>query len=217
MHFEKFQTQPDGSLLVSGIASTESLDSDGEVITAEAMRDALPDYLRWSNLREMHSKSAVGRVLDCQVGQDGRTRIRALIVDREAIRKIIARVYNGFSIAGQVLRKIGNRIVQLALTEISLVDRPANPECVLSFGKRQSNGESTHTAFEHAAQALSLRMASRSSLNETEQETLLRVAKMQGKAIPFDDVTALSLAPNLLAKVLSGLPGRKTHRIEMAC
>src|SRR5207248_11246668 len=63
----------------------------------------------------------------------------ARIVDAEAWEKVTAGVYKGFSIGGHVTgrdpadRKV---ITGLALTEISIVDRPANPEAVFDCWKR---------------------------------------------------------------------------------
>ena len=46
--------------MVYGYASTEALDSQGEVVRKEALAAALPDYMRFANIREMHQPSAVG-------------------------------------------------------------------------------------------------------------------------------------------------------------
>src|SRR5574340_221408 len=45
---------------VSGYASTQTRDSDGEVISLQAVKAALPDYMSFGNIREMHKLSAVG-------------------------------------------------------------------------------------------------------------------------------------------------------------
>ena len=46
--------------MVFGYASTEALDSQGEIVKREALEAALPDYMRFANIREMHQPSAVG-------------------------------------------------------------------------------------------------------------------------------------------------------------
>ncbi len=134
---EKFDKKDDGTLIVSGIASSEVLDSDKETISADAMRSALPEYMKFANIREMHRPVAAGTALSCHVDTEGRTQVTAHIVDSEAVKKIVAGVYKGFSIAGQTLSKIGNCITRLTLSEISLVDRPANPECVFGVWKAE--------------------------------------------------------------------------------
>ena len=46
--------------MVFGYASTAALDSQGEIVLPSAIEKALPDYMRFANIREMHSSSAVG-------------------------------------------------------------------------------------------------------------------------------------------------------------
>jgi hypothetical protein len=131
----KVDRDDDGYLLVEGIASSETVDSDSEVVTAEAMKAALPDYMRGSGgpLREMHQPIAAGIVIAATVRDDGSTFIKARVVDAAAIAKIDAGVLRGFSIGGKALARDPNdrhRIVKLRLSEISVVDRPSNPDSV---------------------------------------------------------------------------------------
>jgi hypothetical protein len=122
---EKFDAQPDGSVIVEGVASNELPDSQGEIVKADAMRDAICGFMQWANIREMHRPSAVGTALECKVDEKGQTNLRARIVDSEAVKKVMAGVYKAFSIGGSMLAKSGNAITRLILSEISLVDRPA--------------------------------------------------------------------------------------------
>jgi len=72
------------------------------------------------------------------VQEDGRTWFGAHIVDPIAVKKIQTEVYKGFSIGGKVLaRDPLNKtvITELKLVEVSLVDRPANPEAVFTMYK----------------------------------------------------------------------------------
>ena len=134
----KVEEQDDGTLKVWGVASSEAADSDGETITADAMKAALPDYMKFGAVREMHQPKAAGTALEVEVGDDGVTKICAHVVDSEAIKKVQTGVYKGFSIGGRVtgrdeLKK--TTITGLRLTEISLVDRPANPDAVITCYK----------------------------------------------------------------------------------
>jgi HK97 family phage prohead protease len=134
----KIEDQPDGTLKVFGVASTGARDDEGEVVRPEAMKAALPDYARYPALREMHQPTAAGRTLEATVDDDGVTRIVAQVVDPVAIAKVKSRTYSGFSIGGRVLaRDPGDSsvITKIKLTEISLVDRPANPEAVIDLWK----------------------------------------------------------------------------------
>ncbi len=54
----KMEAQDDGTVKVWGYASSEAVDSDGEVIAAEAMKAAIPDYMKFGAVREMHGSNA---------------------------------------------------------------------------------------------------------------------------------------------------------------
>jgi phage head maturation protease len=134
----KVEDQDDGTIMVYGIASSESRDGVGEIILAEAMRGALPDYTRFPALREMHQPMAAGRVVEVDVDDDGVTHIAAHVVDPIAIVKVRTGVYAGFSIGGKVLKRDPQDrtvITALKLIEISLVDSPCNPDAILSMWK----------------------------------------------------------------------------------
>lgn len=136
----KVEEQDDGSLRVYGFASTGAEDSDGEVITPEAMKAALPDYMKWGAVREMHQAKAAGTAIEAEVREDGKTWFGAHIVDSEAVKKVKAKVYKGFSIGGKVRERDEAKksvITGLNLVEVSLVDRPANPECQLVMYKAE--------------------------------------------------------------------------------
>ena len=136
--FTKVEEQEDGTLKVSGIASSESVDSDGEIITADAMKAAIPDYMAFGALREMHTSWAAGTAIKCEVNDEKQTEFEALVVDAEAIKKVQTGTYKGFSIGGRVTKRDPlnrNTIQGIKLVEVSLVDRPANPDAVFSLGK----------------------------------------------------------------------------------
>jgi len=123
--------------MVFGYASTQALDSQGEVIKREAVEAALPDYMRFANIREMHQPSAVGVTKEADMDHKG-LHIAAKVVDDEAWEKVKEGVYKGFSIGGRVTKRDpDNRkiITGLELNEISLVDRPANPDAIIDLHK----------------------------------------------------------------------------------
>ena len=135
---QKVEPQDDGTVRVYGIATSEALDEQGEIVRADAIRAAIPDYMRFPALREMHQLSAAGTTLEAEVCEDGTTRIVAHVVDPVAVAKVRNQVYRGFSIGGRVTqREAGNpnTVTGLVLNEISLVDRPANPEAVFDCWK----------------------------------------------------------------------------------
>lgn len=140
----KTEDQPDGTIKVFGIAGTGKPDSVGETVLSSAMKAALPDYERFPALRSMHQLSAAGTVLDAQVDDDGITRIEALVVDTDAIKKVQTGVYRGFSIGGKVLGRDPtdrNVITKLKLNEISLVDRPCDPDATIDLWKADAATE----------------------------------------------------------------------------
>ncbi|HGO9176896.1 TPA: caudovirus prohead protease [Neisseria meningitidis] len=134
----KMEAQDDGTVKVWGYASSEAVDSDGEVIAAEAMKAAIPDYMKFGAVREMHGSNAAGTAIEINVEDDGRTFFGAHIVDPIAVTKVKTGVYKGFSIGGSVTARDElnkSQITGLKLTEISLVDRPANPDAVFTCFK----------------------------------------------------------------------------------
>ncbi len=125
--------------MVWGYASTEAEDDQGEVITRDALAAALSDYLKFANIREMHQMSAVGIAEEAGVDDKG-LYVGARIIDPRAWDKVTSGVYKGFSVGGKVKGRDArdrNVITALSLTEISLVDRPANPEAVFDCWKAE--------------------------------------------------------------------------------
>jgi phage head maturation protease len=124
--------------MVFGYASTETLDQQGEIVRIEALEAVLPEYMRFANIREMHQPSAVGIAEEAQIDEKGLW-LGARVVDDRAWEKVTEGVYKGFSIGGRVTARDpqDRRVVTgVDLTEISLVDRPANPEAVFAMMKR---------------------------------------------------------------------------------
>lgn len=137
----KTEQAEDGTIRVYGYASSGAVDADGETITPEAMKAALPDYMKWGAVREMHQPLAAGTAIAAEVQDDGRTFFGAHVIDPVACKKVAAGVYKGFSIGGRVLERdpTNRRIIKaLKLTEVSLVDRPANPEAVFTVVKMEA-------------------------------------------------------------------------------
>jgi len=148
--------------IASGIASTDTIDDQpgvldgqayvGDVVDTGAVEGALDDYLKWSNVREMHTNSAVGTAITAKV-IDGKLHLSVKVVDDGAWEKVKQGVYKGFSIGGRALKsrleqlpdgRFIRRILKMVLTEISLVDRPANPEArILVFKGADMAGQET--------------------------------------------------------------------------
>jgi phage head maturation protease len=128
---------------VFGYASSPTRDRQGEVVLPEAVRDALPEYWKMPAVREMHAAKAVGKGIEGNVGADGRFWFGAAIVDQGCWNKIKHNVLRGFSLGGRVLERDPNDrsvITKLMLNEISVVDRPANPDSQFTLLKRFDGG-----------------------------------------------------------------------------
>lgn len=155
------QEDGDDFITIGGIASSNILDLDGEVITTEAMKNAREDYLKWANIRQMHQSIAAGICTKFDILENGDTYIEAKIFDKDTITKIKNGVLKGFSIGGKVLKRLGNKILEIILIEISVVDRPCNPAAVMQFYKadmakftKEENNMSENQAQEQATQVI---------------------------------------------------------------
>jgi hypothetical protein len=135
---QKVEEAEDDTIKVFGIASTESRDSSGEIIMASAIKSAIPGYLQYPALREMHGLQAAGRTIDLEVDDDNVTHIVAHVVDPVAIKKVKSGTYSGFSVGGKVTKRDKDDrsvITGIILSEISLVDRPCQAEAAITMWK----------------------------------------------------------------------------------
>jgi len=131
--------------MVFGYATTATVDSQDEIVDLEASFDAVDDWKKWATIKEMHrEETAVGiaPIIEKHVGVG--VYIGAEIVDDQAWRKCLKGVYKGFSIGGcNPVRKVKEdnktHVVKYTLREISLVDRPANPDSIFTVAKRDED------------------------------------------------------------------------------
>ena len=145
---EKADKQPDGTLMVYGKATDDSIDIDQQICDAAWLDRAMPAWFKsGGNIREQHSSIAAGVAKEYEVKADGHY-IMAHVVDPVSVKKVDAGVLRGFSIgikSPRVVRdqKAANgRIIDGQIVEVSLVDRPANPNCQLVLAK-SVDGESS--------------------------------------------------------------------------
>lgn len=144
--------------LVSGYATLDNIDTQGDVVLAEASAAAFSRAR--GNLREMHDKVAVGKVVDFKedefFDQETNKFYRGIFVTayvskgaQNTWEKVLDGTLTGFSIGGEVndsteeFVKDAGRTVRFIkdydLVELSLVDNPANQLAnVLSFQKSAS-------------------------------------------------------------------------------
>ncbi len=134
------ERQSDGTLLVTGIATDDTLDVDQQICDPEWLARAMPEWFKYGNIREQHSNIAAG--VATKYEQDGTQHIvTAHVVDPSSVMKVESGVLKGFSIGIRDPRishdkaAPGGRIVDGEIVEVSLVDRPANPSCMLELAK----------------------------------------------------------------------------------
>src|SRR5689334_3671996 len=85
--FIPIHKRDDEKRMVYGYASTEALDSDGEIISRECMQNALDQYMKFGTVREMHQDWAAGRTQEADFDEKG-LYIGAKIVDDQAWEKV---------------------------------------------------------------------------------------------------------------------------------
>jgi hypothetical protein len=137
----KQEKQEDGTLLVYGKATDDALDIDQQICDAAWLEKAMPEWFKTGgNIREQHSNIAAGVAKELDSKADGHY-ISALVVDPISVKKVETGVLKGFSIgirSPRIVRdtKAANgRIIDGQIVEISLVDRPANPNAKLMLAK----------------------------------------------------------------------------------
>ena len=137
----KQEKQEDGSLLVYGKATDDSLDIDQQICDDTWLSSAMPEWFKsGGNIREQHSSIAAGVAKEYESKPDGHY-ISVLVVDPVSVKKVESGVLKGFSIgikSPRVVRdqKAANgRIIDGQIVEVSLVDRPANPNAKLMLAK----------------------------------------------------------------------------------
>jgi hypothetical protein len=141
----KTETTDDGDLLVYGKATGPDLDLDEQRCDPDWLKNAMPGWAQWANIREQHSAIAAGvGVETVQEGDDWY--VKSLVVDAGSAKKVEKGVLKGYSIGIKNARVVkdatapGGRIVGGDIVEISLVDRPCNPTATMAIAK-SADGE----------------------------------------------------------------------------
>jgi hypothetical protein len=141
----KFEEDADGNLVVEGVVTDGTVDSDRQIVEPGFSAKALTDWMESGpNVRVMHSPSLypAGRGLQVELGENTH-RLKALVVEPTAQKLVRNKVLRAFSvgIANPVItrdpsgRAPGGIVTGGELAEVSLVDRPANKNCQLVLAK----------------------------------------------------------------------------------
>jgi hypothetical protein len=130
--------------IVEGWASTDEKDRQGDRIPYDVMVDTMTGDAETLGIREMHQPKAVGMLKNWWGDKDAkRVGVQVYLSKsrdgEDALTKVKEGVLKGFSIGGRALDwayEGSTRIIKkMALTEISLVDVPANPQAVITLVK----------------------------------------------------------------------------------
>lgn len=140
---------------VEGVASSETVDKQNEIVDYNASKVAFGE---WNGaIREMHQPISVGKAVEIIPDDENKCVYVKAFISRGAEdtwTKIKEGVLTGFSIGGNTLdksvqiikdaksgqEKHVTRINKYRLNELSLVDNPANPDAEFTLVKRADDG-----------------------------------------------------------------------------
>ena len=150
-----FKEAEDGSMFVYGLATDPTLDMDQQICDPGWLKSAMPQWFKTgANVREQHSSIAAGVGIELNADGD-KWMLKSEVVDPVTQTKVRKGVLKAYSIGikqAKVMKSdeapngviVGGNIV-----EVSLVDRPANPNARIEIAK-SVNGELTMSEIEKA-------------------------------------------------------------------
>ena len=155
--------------IVTGFATLDNLDRQGDVVPSEASVKAFENFR--GNIREMHQPIAVGKVVsfkeDTYFDQESKKFYNGIVVSayvskgaQDTWEKVLDGTLTGFSIGGEIndtedvfdeeMGKAYRVIKEYSLSELSLVDNPANQFAnVFSIEKGVATGYLSKTSTEN--------------------------------------------------------------------
>lgn len=141
----KSERDENGDLLVYGKATGPDLDLDGQICDPTWLKSAMPAWMEWGNVREMHQPIAAGVGMELtEIGDDWY--LKSKCIDPGTARKIEEGVLKGYSVGiknAKIVRDNGapaGRIVGGSVVETSYVDRPCNPTAKMAICKMDKSG-----------------------------------------------------------------------------
>lgn len=144
---EKMERDEDGDLVVKGVATDGTVDSDDQIVDTDWSAKALSEWLHTGgNVRMSHDpQRPVGKGLQVELNRDGDGKhwVKSVIVDPVAARLVEKGVLRAYSvgIARPVIKRDptgkarGGIITGGSLVELSIVDRPSNKSSYLELAK----------------------------------------------------------------------------------
>jgi hypothetical protein len=194
----KWEQDEDGDLVIKGIATDGTVDSDDQIVDPVWSAKALGEWLATGgNVRMSHdAHRPIGKGLKVEINKDGTDKhwLTAVIVDplaQKLIKKGVLQAYS-VGISRPVIKhdpRVRNgRICGGDFAEVSVVDRPSNKSSYLDIAK--SAGSSCEFVQEmHATDEIIAKFS---------REDLIT----KDDSIPFADDMSFTFTPNDLAKIL---------------
>ena len=191
-------------LVIGGYASIEIVDKQNDLITLEALDDAVQKYMgekKYRNVMSNHSNVQVGEVVEnyrdkngtlhkTEVDNVGFYVVIKLRDDIEKAKEISRGIRKGtlrsFSIGGQAISKrskksdkLGqyNEIDKLELHEVTICEKGINPEARFDILKQDVGGNKMSDKLEKALEELNGLMKQVSDIHKEEEEDNMTEAK----------------------------------------
>jgi len=185
---EKVEHTADGDLLVFGKATDGTVDSDEQIVDPAWSQKALADWLETGgNVRVQHQaqRDPAGKGVGVEFTPDGHF-VKALIVEpvaKRLVEKGVLRAYSvGISrpvIERDVTGKArGGLIKGGVLSELSLVDRPANGNCSFQLVKSADDGTAEFTGKVYGADGFLAKAAADERITSTVSFSPADMAKL---------------------------------------
>lgn len=165
-----FRKLEDGRLEVEGLASDETIDSQGDIVDYDGLKRAAQSWR--GNIREAHDpKKPVGRALDVTFDDTKRAMfVRSFISAGapETQAKVMDGTLGSYSVGGGnpskvKYEKVGTqtvrRVLEWPMSELSLVDAPANPNA--NFELVKADGRATELLDDELVQVNENRLAAK--------------------------------------------------------
>jgi len=202
---EKWEQDEDGDLLIRGVATDGTVDSDDQIVDSAWSAKALDAWISTGgNVRMSHDpRHPVGKGLQIELDKDGSGKhwVKSVIVDplaQKLVRKGVLTAYS-IGISRPVIkhdptgRARGGVIVGGELAELSVVDRPSNKSSYLEIAKSAADGTCEFVGKMHATDEVIAKFSG---------SDLSKSADISDFTMPDEQDMSLTFTPGDLAKIL---------------
>lgn len=139
------EEQSDGSVIVSGLCTSDTVDLDDQIIDLDFSRKGLTAWAAtFGNIRQMHSTNMppAGKAIEIDTSRPDGVYLTARIVEPGAVKLVKEGVYSAFSVGISKPRIIRDKVAKQGrvtdgvFSEVSIVDFPALPTARFNIVKR---------------------------------------------------------------------------------